>query len=135
MKERLFGLTGNEGNHGEDVKEYYFYLDSTPTHSYMKYLYKYPQNAYPYAQLVDENRVRGRGVGEYELLDTGIFDDNRYFDVFIEYAKNTENDILIKISAANRGPEKATIHLLPTVWFRNTWIWKKGVPKPNLKIC
>ncbi len=133
LKERAFGLTGSEGNHGEDVKEYYFYLDSTPTHSYMKYLYKYPQAEFPYAQLVDENRRRGRGAPEFELMDTGVFNDDRYFDVFVEYAKADVEDILIRISAANRGPEAATLHLLPTVWFRNTWSWDHGVTRPSLR--
>ncbi|MDB6111183.1 MAG: glucosidase [Pedosphaera sp.] len=123
LKERLFGLTGPEGNHGEDVKEDYFYLDSTPTHSYMKALYKYPQAEFPYAQLVAENGRRNRHDPEYELADTGVFHENRYFDVFAEYAKNTPNDLLIRITVANRGPEIATLHLLPTLWFRNTWIW------------
>jgi hypothetical protein len=123
LKERLFGLAGPEGNHGEDVKEYYFYLDSTPTHSYMKMLYKYPQAAFPYADLVNENQRRGYHDFEYELLDTGVFDDNRYFDVFIEYAKAAENDILIQITIANRGPQAAECHVLPTLWFRNTWSW------------
>jgi hypothetical protein len=123
LKERLFGLSGTEGNHGEDVKEYYFYLDSTPTHSYMKYLYKYPQAAFPYAQLVRENRRRSKSEPEYELLDTGVFDEDRYFDVFVEYAKGDVEDILIKITVANRGPESAPLHLLPTIWFRNTWSW------------
>ena len=123
LKERLFGLTNSEGNHGEDVKEYYFYLDSTPTHSYMKYLYKYPQRAYPYDDLVNTNRQRSRNEQEYELLDTGIFDDDRYFDVFVEYAKAAPDDLLIKISICNRGPEPAALHLLPTLWFRNTWSW------------
>jgi hypothetical protein len=126
LKERLFGLTGSEGNHGEDVKEYYFYLDNTPTHSYMKVLYKYPQAAFPYAGLVAENRRRGRMDFEYELLDTGVFDQNRYFDVFVEYAKAAEEDILIQITTANRGPEPAICHLLPTLWFRNTWSWGYG---------
>ena len=121
LKERLFGLTNNEGNHGEDVKEYYFYLDSTPTHSYMKYLYKYPQKEYPYLDLVETNRRRSKEEFEYELLDTGIFDDDRYFDVFVEYAKADPEDVLIRISVHNRGPEAAEIHLLPTLWFRNTW--------------
>jgi len=121
LKERLFGLTGSEGNHGEDVKEYYFYLDSTPTHSYMKYLYKYPHAAFPYAQLVEGNRQRHRHDLEYELLETGVFDDNRYFDIFVEYAKATTDDILIRLTASNRGPEAAELHLLPTLWFRNTW--------------
>ena len=123
LKERLFGLTNREGNHGEDVKELYFYLDSTPTHSYMKGLYKYPQAAFPYARLVEENRLRGRDKTEFELVDTGVFDEGRYFDVFAEYAKAGPNDVLIRITAANRGPETATLHLLPTLWFRNTWIW------------
>jgi len=131
LKERLFGLTGNEGNHGEDVKEYYFYLDSTPTHSYMKYLYKYPQAEFPYAKLVEENRNRGKQQPEFELMDTGVFDDNRNFDVFVEYAKAGAEDILIKITASNRGPEAAEIHLLPTVWFRNRWSWGENEdPKP-----
>lgn len=123
LKERLFGLSGPEGNHGEDVKEYYFYLDSTPTHSYMKMLYKYPQAAFPYADLVAENRRRGRHDFEYELLDTGIFDEGRYFDVFVEYAKAGQNDVLIQITVNNRGPEPAPITILPTLWFRNTWSW------------
>jgi hypothetical protein len=131
LKERLFGLTGKEGNHGEDVKEYYFYLDSTPTHSYMKYLYKYPQAAFPYTQLLEENRRRGRNDPEYELLDTGVFDNDRYFDVFVEYAKADVEDILIKITVANRGPESARIRVLPTVWFRNTWSWGNPEPRPN----
>ncbi|MFZ4535456.1 MGH1-like glycoside hydrolase domain-containing protein [Propionivibrio sp.] len=121
LKERLFGLTNSEGNHGEDVKEYYFYLDSTPTHSYMKYLYKYPQAAYPYADLVDTNRRRNRNDMEYELLDTGVFNDDRYFDVFVEYAKDGPGDILVQITVANRGPDAAELHLLPTLWFRNDW--------------
>ena len=133
LKERLFGLTNSEGNHGEDVKEYYFYLDSTPTHSYMKYLYKYPQDAYPYRLIIDTNRSRGRNDFEYELLDTGIFNENRYFDVIVEYAKSVPNDILIKISLCNRGPETATLHVLPSLWFRNTWTWWSGQPKPTLR--
>ena len=123
LKERLFGLTGSQGNHGEDVKEYYFYLDATPTHSYLKMLYKYPQAAFPYADLVAENRRREFNDFEYELLDTGIFDDHRYFDVFVEYAKADAEDMLIKITAHNRGPEAAPLDLLPTIWFRNTWSW------------
>jgi hypothetical protein len=123
LKERLFGLTGNEGNHGEDVKECYFYLDATPTASYLKALYKYPQAEYPYSRLVEENRRRGRADAEFELIDTGIFDGNRYFDVFVEYAKSSPEDILIKITVCNRGPEPAALHLLPTLWFRNTWSW------------
>jgi len=134
LKERLFGLTNSEGNHGEDVKEYYFYLDSTPTHSYMQYLYKYPQTAYPYRDLVETNKRRTRGDMEYELLDTGVFDENRYFDVFVEYAKQTPEDILIQIRVVNRGPEAATVHVLPTLWFRNTWAWAPGIPKPSLKL-
>src|SRR2546426_4745074 len=132
LKERIFGLTGNEGNHGEDVKEYYFYLDSTPTHSYMKYLYKYPQAEFPYTKLVDENRRRGKNQPEFELLDTGVFDDNRYFDVFVEYAKADTEDILIKITVTNRGPEAANLRLLPTVWFRNTWSWGSRERRPEL---
>ncbi len=123
LKERLFGLNGQEGNHGEDVKEEYFYLDSTPTHSYLKALYKYPQAEFPYAKLVAENGRRDRNQPEFELVDTGVFAENRYFDVFAEYAKHTPNDILIRLTVANRGPDAATLHLLPTVWFRNTWIW------------
>jgi hypothetical protein len=134
LKERVFGLTGNEGNHGEDVKEYYFYLDSTPTHSYMKYLYKYPQRAYPYAELVEVNRARGKHEREYELADTGVFDDDRYFDVFVEYAKASPEDILIRVTAVNRGPDPAPLHLLPTVWFRNTWSWSSEVPRPQLAL-
>src|SRR6184192_1637903 len=132
LKERIFGLTGNEGNHGEDVKEHYFYLDSTPTHSYMKYLYKYPQAEFPYTKLVDENRRRGKNQPEFELLDTGVFDDNRYFDVFVEYAKAEVEDILIKITVANRGPETANLRLLPTAWFRNTWSWESSSRRPEL---
>ena len=131
LKERLFGLTGSEGNHAEDVKEYYFYLDSTPTHSYMKWLYKYPHRAYPYNELITGNR-RSKFEPEYELLDTGLFGDNRYFDVVVEYAKSAPEDVLIKITAANRGPEDATLHLLPTLWFRNTWSWSPEAAKPNL---
>ena len=133
LKERLFGLTNSEGNHGEDVKEYYYYLDSTPTHSYMKYLYKYPQTAYPYSDLVETNRRRGRNDPEYELLDTGIFNEDRYFDVFVEYAKAAPTDILIQISVANRGPEAAPLHVLPTLWFRNTWTWWPEQPKPSMR--
>lgn len=134
LKERLFGLTGNQGNHGEDVKEYYFYLDSTPTHSYMKCLYKYPQAAYPYQSLVEENQRRSRHELEYELLDTGIFDENRYFDVFVEYAKNTPEDILIQITAINRGTETKPLHILPTLWFRNTWSWQEDAVKPYCEV-
>jgi hypothetical protein len=133
LKERLFGLTNGEGNHGEDVKEYYFYLDSTPTHSYMKYLYKYPQVAFPYADLVETNRARGRRDFEYELLDTGVFDEDRYFDVLVEYAKESPQDILIRITAHNRGPEPADIHVLPTLWFRNRWSWTIGGDRPMLR--
>jgi hypothetical protein len=132
LKERLFGLTNSEGNHGEDVKEYYFYLDSTPTHSYMKYLYKYPQAVFPYEDLINSNRSRGRYELEYELLDTGIFDDDRYFDVFVEYAKADAEDVLIQISIVNRGPEAAPLHVLPTLWFRNTWSWMNGGAKPSI---
>jgi hypothetical protein len=126
LKERLFGLTNGEGNHGEDVKELYYYLDATPTHSYLKMLYKYPQRAYPYARLVEENRRRDKRQPEFELLDTGIFDDDRYFDVFIEYAKGAPHDVLLRVSAHNRGPDDATIHLLPQIWFRDTWSWKES---------
>ena len=138
LKERLFGLTNSEGNHGEDVKEYYFYLDSTPTHSYMKYLYKYPQAAYPYADLVETNRRRSRDEMEYELLDTGVFNDDRYFDVFVEYAKAGPEDILVRITAVNRGPDAAELHLLPTLWFRNDWAaWiaesNRSAEKPMLR--
>jgi len=132
LKERIFGLTGNEGNHGEDVKEYFFYLDSTPTHSYMKYLYKYPQAAFPYENLVFENRRRDKHQPEYELLDTGVFQDNRYFDVQVEYAKADVEDILIKLTVLNRGPEAAELRLLPTIWFRNTWSWGSKDPRPEL---
>jgi hypothetical protein len=132
LKERLFGLTNSESNHGEDVKEYYFYLDSTPTHSYMKYLYKYPQSAFPYDDLVATSKRRSRTEMEYELLDTGIFERDRYFDVFVEYAKNTAEDILIQISVFNRGSEPATLHVLPTLWFRNTWAWWPDTQKPVL---
>jgi hypothetical protein len=133
LKERLFGLTNSEGNHGEDVKEYYFYLDSTPTHSYMKYLYKYPQAAFPYADLVETSRRRGRHEFEYELLDTGVFDENRYYDVFVEYAKASPEDLLIQISIHNRGPEPAELHVLPTLWFRNQWSWLAGLERPVLQ--
>lgn len=133
LKERLFGLTNSEGNHGEDVKEYYFYLDSTPSHSYMKYLYKYPQRAFPYGDLVETNRRRSRQDFEYELLDTGIFDDDRYFDVFLEYAKAAPEDILIRVSVHNRGPEAASLELLPSLWFRNTWSWQEGQARPVLR--
>ncbi|MFJ4782322.1 MGH1-like glycoside hydrolase domain-containing protein [Streptomyces sp. NPDC088794] len=134
LKERLFGLTNTEGNHGEDVKECYFYLDSTPTHSYMKYLYKYPQAAFPYGDLVDTNRSRGRRDYEYELLDTGIFDEDRYFDVFVEYAKAGPEDLLIEITAHNRGPDDAPLHVLPTLWFRHTWSWAGGTAVPSLAL-
>jgi hypothetical protein len=135
LKERLFGLTNSEGNHGEDVKEYYFYLDSTPTHSYMKFLYKYPQRAYPYSDLVETNKRRSRNEFEYELLDTGVFNEDRYFDVFLEYAKESPQDILIKITVCNRGPEAAQLHVLPTLWFRNDWAsWiTRPAEKPMLK--
>jgi mannosylglycerate hydrolase MGH1-like protein/glycosyl hydrolase family 63 len=132
LKERMFGLTGDEGNHGEDLKEYYFHLDSTPTHSYMKYLYKYPHAKFPYEELVEENRRRDKHQPEFELLDTGVFNEDRYFDVFVEYAKADAEDILIKITVANRGPESAPLRLLPTVWFRNTWWWGDSIPQPGL---
>jgi hypothetical protein len=133
LKERMFGLTNSEANHGEDVKEYYFYLDSAPTHSYMKYLYKYPQAAFPYGDLIKKNKQRNRGDAEYELLNTGVFNEDRYFDVFVEYAKKGAEDLLIQISVSNRGPETATIHVLPTLWFRNGWTWWPGTAKPSLK--
>src|SRR5439155_524928 len=133
LKERLFGLTGNQGNHGEDVKECYYYLDNTPTHSYMKYLYKYPQAAFPYELLLEENRRRGRHDREFELADTGVFAENRYFDVTIEYAKASCEDILVRIRVANRGLDPAGIHVLPTLWFRNTWSWGSGDRRPELR--
>ncbi|MFL6254746.1 MAG: MGH1-like glycoside hydrolase domain-containing protein, partial [Pyrinomonadaceae bacterium] len=133
LKERMFGCVASEANHGEDVKEYYFYLDATPTHSYMKFLYKYPQAAYPYERLIQENRARGAQAPEFELLDTGIFDDDRYFDVFVEYAKVSPEDIVIRIEAFNRGPEDAQLHLLPHLWFRNTWAWyPEARPEPSI---
>lgn len=134
IKERLFGLTGHEGNHGEDVKEYYFYVDNVPTHSYMKHLYKYPQSAFPYEDLVSTNRSRNRLQPEYELLDTGIFNGDRYFDVFTEYAKNSTENILIQFTISNRASAKAELYLLPTIWFRNTWGWGRDLPKPNLSL-
>src|SRR5580693_4716765 len=133
LKERIFGLTGNEGNHGEDMKEYYFYLDSTPSHSYMKYLYKYPQAEFPYAILVEENRRRDKSQPEFELLDTGVFDQDRYFDVFVEYAKADIDDMLIKITVTNRAPEAANLRVLPTIWFRNMWSWGKIARRPKLR--
>src|SRR5437879_3073747 len=132
LKERIFGLTGNEGNHGEDVKEYYFYLDSTPTHSYMKYLYKYPQPEFPYTQLVDVNRRRSRTEHEFELIETNVFDQDRYFDIFVEYAKNASDDMLGRVTVVNRAPETSSMYLLPTAWFRNTWSWGYGLPRPEL---
>ena len=134
LKERLFGLTGNQGNHGEDVKEYYFYLDSTPTHSYMKFLYKYPQTEYPYRRLVQENARRGKLDPEFELIDTGAFSEDRYFDVTVEYAKSSPEEMLVKIHVTNQGPERETLHLLPTVWFRNTWSWGLDTQKPEMHI-
>jgi hypothetical protein len=133
LKERVFGLTNSEANHGEDVKEYYFYLDSTPTHSYMKYLYKYPQSEFPYLHLIETNRGRSRLDPEYELLDTGIFNEDRYFDVFVEYAKAAPTDMLVQISVCNRGRDEAVVHVLPTLWFRNIWSWWPDEPKPSLK--
>ncbi len=134
LKERMFGLTAHEGNHGEDVKEYFYYLDNVPTHSYMKYLYKYPHAAYPYEKLLEESRRRDKGDGEYELVDTGIFDWSRYFDVVVEYAKLAPEDILIRIDATNRGPEIAPLHILPTLWFRNTWAWGRDDRRPSLSV-
>ena len=133
LKERLFGLTNSEGNHGEDVKELYYYLDATPSHSWMRMLYKYPQAAFPYAPLVEENRRRGTNDPEFELLDTGVFDGDRYFDVEITYAKAAPDDILMEIVATNRGPDPAPLHILPQLWARNTWSWKPGVAKPMLR--
>jgi len=133
LKERLFGLSGNEGNHGEDVKEYYYYLDSTPTHSYMKFLYKYPQAEYPYSRLVAEGRGRSRRMSEFELIDSGIFDQDRYFDILVEYAKNDVDDIFARVTVVNRGPEQAKLYLLPTLWFRNTWSWGYGSPRPEIE--
>ena len=133
LKERMFGLTNSEGNHGEDVKEYYFYLDSTPTHSYARMLYKYPQAAFPYEQLVAENARRSREDFEFELLDTGVFDEDRYWDVQVEFAKGGPEDTLIRITATNRGPEPAVLHLVPQLWFRNTWALDAGAPRPGLE--
>ncbi len=133
LKERIFGLTNSQGNHGEDVKEYYFYIDSTPTHSYMKYLYKYPQEEFPYRDLVETNQKRSREEFEYELIDTGIFDQDRYFDVFVEYAKGEPEDILVRITVHNRGAQTARLRLLPTLWFRNTWSWGLDDRKPALR--
>jgi len=133
LKERLFGLTGHEGNHGEDVKEYYFYLDNTPAHTYMRMLYKYPQAEFPYNWLVQENKRRGKSQPEFELLDTGVFNESRYFDVFVEYAKADAEDILVRITAVNRGPDAATLHVLPTLWFRNTWSWGKDLRRPHVR--
>ncbi|HET6328730.1 MAG TPA: glucosidase, partial [Planctomycetaceae bacterium] len=138
LKERLFGLNGNEGNHAEDVKEVYFYLDSSPTHSYLKALYKYPQAEYPYDLLVAENRRRTRLDLEFEITDTNVFDNGRYFDVFVEYAKGNTDDILIRLTVANRGPDAATLHVLPSIWFRNSWSWGCGHEgcevKPTLQL-
>ena len=135
LKERIFGLTGDEGNHGEDVKEYYFYLDSTPSHSYLKGLYKYPQAAFPYEDLIRTNAARGKDQLEYELLDTGVFDENRYFDVTVEYAKQGPEDILIRVTAVNRGPDPAPLHLLPTLWFRNTWSYGLPDGHPSISLA
>ncbi|MEX1241965.1 MAG: glucosidase, partial [Cyclobacteriaceae bacterium] len=132
LKERIFGLTGKEGNHGEDCKEHYYYLDSTPTHSYMKMLYKYPQQEFPYQKLIEENKKRNRSQLEYDLIDTGIFNDNRYFDVFVEYAKVSPDELLVKVTVHNRGPENAILHLLPHIWFRNTWAWGYDSYKPAM---
>ncbi|NJM52889.1 MAG: hypothetical protein HC846_05545 [Blastocatellia bacterium] len=133
LKERLFGLAGPQGNHGEDVKEYYYYLDSTPTHSYMKYLYKYPQAEFPYEELKQVNANRPRTEPEFELIDTGVFADNKYFDVFVEYAKADYEDICVKITVFNRAEEAAPLHVLPTIWFRNCWSWDESVEKPGLR--
>src|ERR1700761_1447067 len=132
LKERLFGLTGHQGNHGEDVKEYYFYSDSTPTHSYMRMLYKYPHAAYPYDDLIQENARRGGDMPEYEILDTGAFDDNCYFDVQVEYAKHTPEDIVMRVTVENRGDKSASLDVLPQIWARNTWSWKETKDRPSL---
>src|SRR4051794_31520172 len=132
LKERLFGLANEEGNHGEDVKEVYHHLDALPTHAYLKFLYKYPQAAFPYERLFEENRRRGRHDPEFELIDTGVFDQNRYFDVFVEYAKAGPRDILLRVTAHNRGPDAAELHVLPTVWFRNTWSWDADAARPTI---
>src|SRR5574340_1052184 len=134
LKERLFGLTNSEANHGEDVKELYYYLDATPSHSYLRMLYKYPQCAFPYAQLLEENRRRGRTMPEFELADSGVFDDGRYFDVFVEYAKAGPHDILMQVTAHNRGTDDAPLHLLPQLWFRNEWAWGDPEAKPEISI-
>src|SRR5437667_1714374 len=131
LKERLFGLTGNQGNHGEDVKEHYFYLGSTPTHSYMRMLYKYPQAEFPYQTLLEESQRRGRSQPEFELLDTGVFRERRYFDLFVEYAKPDVDDILIRITTENHGPEAAALHILPQLWFRSTWSWGQELRRPG----
>ena len=133
VKERLFGLTGPQGNHGEDVKEYYYYQDATPTHSYLKYLYKYPQAVFPYSWLVEENARRGKNDAEFELVDTGVFDEDRYFDVVVEYAKAGTDDFLMQITVHNRGPEAAPLHVLGQLWFRNTWRWASGRPVPEIR--
>ena len=133
LKERLFGLTNSQSNHGEDVKEYYYYLDNTPTHSYMKYLYKYPQHAYPYEELGQVSRCRDRHQMEYELIDTGVFDQDRYWDVFVEYAKASPEEILVQMTVWNRGPDPMSIHLLPTLWFRNQWSWHQDGERPSLE--
>ncbi len=132
LKERLFGLTNSQGNHGEDVKECYWFLDNTPTHSYMKALYKYPQAAYPYQELIDRNRDAGRSQPEVELFDTGVFEDDRYFDVFVEYAKSSAVEVLARVTIHNRGPEDAPLWFLPTIWFRNTWSWQQGALHPGM---
>ena len=134
LKERLFGLTGPEGNHGEDVKEIFFFEDNTPTHSYMRMTYRYPQAAFPYEELVRQNAERSRMEPEFELWDTGVLHEDRYFDIAIEYAKSAPDDLLIRATVTNRGPEAATLHLLPTLWFRNTWSWAADVPRPNLHV-
>src|SRR4051812_27772552 len=134
LKERPFGLTGHEGNHSEDAKDYWWFLDNVPSHAYMRALYKYPQRAFPYARLVEENARRGRDDPEFELLDTGVFDDDRYFDVTVEYAKASQTDLLVRITAANRGPAPALLELLPTLWFRNTWSWAQRGERPSLTV-
>src|SRR5690348_12168598 len=133
LKERIFGLTGNEGNHGEDAKEYWWYLDSTPTHSWMRWRYHYPQGEFPYAGLIEENRRRGRLDPEHELLDTGIFDDDRYWQIDVDYAKAEADDVCVRLRARNLGPERATLHVLPTLWFRNTWSWGLDDRRPVIR--
>src|SRR5262249_54582041 len=134
LKERIFGLTGPQGNHGEDAKEYWWYLDSTPTHSWMRWRYMYPQAEFPYGRLVEENARRDRHEPEFELVDTGIFDDRRYWEITADYAKASEEDVLVRVTVRNAGPEEATIDVLPTLWFRNTWSWDPDAGKPSIRL-